>query len=151
MIDSLRNALLYGKDFCEDTVENLRETIVTAVDTAKLQYKINALRNEINVLYAVLGRGKYLEETEASAEKTEEAEIKVLCERIKQKEELLTGLEKQYRIVCGKVICPDCGKFMSDSYTFCPWCGRKIGEENAEEEADVTEDALLEIREIDEL
>ena len=150
MIENLRNALLYGKDFCEDTVENLRETIVTAVDTAKLQYKINALRNEINVLYAVLGRDKYLEETDES-EETDDAEIKARCERIKQKEELLAGLEKQYRVVCGKVICPDCGKFMSDSYTFCPWCGRRIGEENTEEEADVTEDALLELREIDEL
>ena len=151
MIENLKNALLYGKDFCEDTVENLRETIVTAVDTAKLQYKINALRNEINVLYAVLGRGKYLEEYESSADGANEEEVKLLCERIKQKEELLAGLEKQYRVVCGKVICPDCGKFMSDSYTFCPWCGRRIGEENTEEEADVTEDALLELREIDEL
>ena len=150
-MESIKNALLYGKDFCEDTLENLRETIVTAVDTAKLQYKINALRNEINVLYSVLGRDKYMEETEDPAEKTDGAEIKTLCQRIKQKEELLSGLEKQYRVVCGKVICPDCGKFMSDNYTFCPWCGRRIGEEDSDEGADVTEDALLEIREIDEL
>ena len=151
MMESLKNAILYGKDFCEDTIENLRETVVTAVDTAKLQYKINALRNEINLLYSVLGRDKYLEETESSEEKAEAEEIKILCERIKQKEELLAGLEKQYRVVCGKVICPDCGKFMSDNYTFCPWCGRRIGDDDSDEEADVTEDALLEIREIDEL
>ncbi len=148
MMEYLRNALLYGKDFCEDTVENLRETVVTAVDTAKLQYKINALRNEINVLYALLGRIKF---AEISGEECDGEEAAKLCSRIEQKEELLCGLEKQYRIVCGKVICPECGKFMSAKYTYCPWCSRRIGEEEAEDESDVTEDALLEIREIDEL
>ena len=79
MMEYLRNALLYGQDFCEDTVENLRETVVTAVDTAKLQYKINALRNEINVLYALLGRIKF---AEIAGEECEGEEAEKLCQRI---------------------------------------------------------------------
>ena len=148
MMEFFRSALLYCKDFCEDTVENLRETVVTAVDTAKLQYKITALRNEINVLYSLIGRIKIAEGSDEEAEG--ECDIEVLKARIEQKEELLCGLEKQYRVVCGKVICPECGRFMSEKYTYCPWCGRRMGEES-EQDSDVTEEILLEIREIDEL
>ena len=151
MMEFLRSALLYCKDFCEDTAENLRETVVTAVDTAKLQYKITALRNEINVLYSLMGRIKISELSGEDPEEGEALDAAVLKERIEQKEELLCGLEKQYRVVCGKVICPQCGRFMSEKYTYCPWCGRRIGEEDTEQDSDVTEETLLEIREIDEL
>ena len=34
MMEKLRNAFLSGKDFCEDTAENFRETVTAAMDAA---------------------------------------------------------------------------------------------------------------------
>ena len=56
MLEKIKQALLYGKDFCEDTAENIKETVVTAMDATKLSYRITAQRNELNALYASLGR-----------------------------------------------------------------------------------------------
>ena len=151
-MEFLRKAFLYGKDFCEDTAENLKETVVTAVDGAKLQYRITSQRNELNALYAMLGRILYNETlSEGAREESSAEEITGLCARIKTKEELLDGLQKQLRIVCGKVICPGCGRFMSEKYVFCPYCGRATSIDADEEGADVSSDELDDVREIDEL
>ena len=150
MFDTVKNVFLYGKDFCEDTVENIRETVVTAVDCAKLHYRIVSKRNELNSLYALLGKdllnGAGGEDTAAR-----EAEINKLCDRIKKKEELLFGLLDQYRIVCGKVICPDCGRFMSEKYSFCPYCGNRMSDASEAPVSDIEESELLDIRELDEI
>ncbi len=141
---------LSGKDFCEDTAENIRETVSAAVDAAKLQYRITGKRKELNSLYASLGRIMYdkLPDNEEGGIGRDTAEGIRL--RIEAKEEILGGLEKQLRIVSGKVICPNCGRFMSDKYLFCPWCGRHTGvSENAEADSDVSGEELLDVREID--
>ncbi len=143
MKEKIKNLFLYGKDFCEDTAENLKETLSSAVDSAKLQYRITSQRKQLNALYASLGRMCVEGQDEM------EAEMANLLPRIKKKEELLAGLEDQLRIVCGKVICPDCGRFMSEKYVFCPWCGRATGADSEEPESDITYDELYDIREID--
>lgn len=148
MLDKIKSALLYGKDFCEDTAENIRETVVTAVDSAKLHYRIVSNRNELNNLYAILGRS-LLAGAGTDDGKSSEEEINKLCERISKKEELLDGLLKQYRVVCGKVICPECGRFMSEKYAFCPHCGNHVNDVEDDEEADITGEDLSDVREID--
>ena len=149
MLEAIKNAILYGKDFCEDTAENIRETVVNAVDCAKLHYRIVANRKELNALYAQLG--KNLLSGAGKENGANEEEINRICARINAKEEILTGLTDQYRIVCGKVICPDCGKFMSEKYTYCPYCGKKVSDAEAEISSDVTESDLDFVREIDEM
>lgn len=153
MIDKIKQAFLYGKDFCEDTAENIKETVSTAVDASKLQYRINAQRNELNALYASLGRNSYAELNGKESDKLSEDEIARLCSRISAKEEIISDLEKQYRVVCGKVICPKCGKFISDKNAFCPFCGRAtdISADYTDYDSDISEDDLDELREIDEL
>ena len=147
MMEKLRNAFLSGKDFCEDTAENFRETVTAAMDAAKLQYRITAKRKEINSLYAVLGRIMYAD-TVLKAEEKEQ--VKGLRLRIAAKEELLSGLEKQLRIVSGKIICPGCGRFMSDKYSYCPWCGRHTGGcGESEAGSDISGEELLDVREIE--
>ncbi len=143
MKEKIKNLFLYGKDFCEDTAENLKETLSSAVDSAKLQYRITSQRKQLNALYSSLGRMCVEGQDEM------EAEMANLLPRIKKKEELLAGLEDQLRIVCGKVICPDCGRFMSEKYVFCPWCGRVTGADSEEPESDITYEELFDIREID--
>lgn len=150
MLEAIKNAFLYGKDFCEDTVENIRETVVTAVDCAKLHYRIVSNRNELNSLYALLGKD-LLTGAEKSDGGAREAEINKLCERIAKKEEVLNGLLDQYRIVCGKIICPDCGRFMSEKYAYCPYCGKHVSDIAIEPQADVDEGELLDIREIEDI
>lgn len=154
MLETLKNAFLYGKDFCEDTVENLRETVVTAVDSAKLHYRIVSNRNALNAMYAQLGRELLCGAGSGSEDKGEDAkkqEINKLCERIKGKEEVLSGLLDQYRIVCGKVICPECGRFMSETFAFCPYCGAHVSDTPDEQVSDIPEDDLLDIREISDI
>ena len=148
MFETVKTLFLYGKDFCEDTVENIRETVVTAVDCAKLHYRIVSKRNELNALYALLGKD-LLSGAESENAGAREAEINKLCERITKKEEILNGLLDQYRIVCGKVICADCGRFMSDKYVFCPYCGNRKRGEVAEPVSDLDESELEDIREIE--
>lgn len=149
MLEAIKNAILYGKDFCEDTAENIRETVVNAVDCAKLHYRIVANRKELNALYAQLGKNLLSGAGKENA--ANEEEINRICARISSKEEILNGLTDQYRIVCGKVICPDCGKFMSEKYTYCPYCGKKVSDVEAEISSDVTESDLDFVREIDEM
>ena len=149
MFDMLKSAFLYGKDFCEDTAENIKETVTNAVDCAKLHYRIVSKRNDLNNLYAILG--KLLMTGVQSDDSEREQTINSICERINKKEELLAGLLEQYRLVSGKVICPDCGRFMSERYTFCPYCGNHVSDSAALLEADVTDEELLEVQEIDEL
>lgn len=150
MFDKIKSAFLYGKDFVEDTAENFRETVVTAIDSAKLHYRIVSNRNELKNLYAILGRS-LLEGTGAENGEAKEAEINKLCERIAAKEEILSGLLKQYRVVSGKIICPECGKFMSDRYSFCPYCGKHVNDVEDDDLADISDEELDAVREIDEL
>lgn len=150
MFDKIKSAFLYGKDFCEDTVENIRETVVTAVDCAKLHYRIVSNRNELKNLYAILGK-TLLDGTGSEEGGDKEAEINKLCQRISGKEELLDGLLKQYRVVCGKVICPECGRFMSDKYAYCPYCGKHVTDISYDEESDVSDEELDAVREIDDI
>ena len=150
MINKIKQAFLYGKDFCEDTAENIKETVVTAVDASKLHYRITAQRNELNALYASIGRSAYAE-LNGKSEVLSEEEISKLCLRIGAKEEIIPALEKQYRAVCGKVICPRCGKFISDKNAFCQFCGRAtdIAPDYTDFDSDISDDELDELREID--
>lgn len=153
MIEKIKQALLYGKDFCEDTAENIKETVVTAVDATKLQYRITAQRNELNSLYGALGRDAYAEMNGGIDGILSEDETARICSRIAAKEEILKDLERQYRMVSGKVICPSCGKFISDVSSFCPFCGRAtdISADYDGFDADLSDDELEELREIEEL
>lgn len=153
---SLKNTFYFIKDFCEDTAENFRETAVTAVDRAKLQYRITAQRKELNAMYASLGKDVYNCLDRKNADALSEEETNALRNRISAKEELMLGLEKQLRIVSGQVICPDCGRFISERYSYCPYCGHKLTstEFTAETDGrtgDVTEDELALVREIDDI
>ena len=157
-MDGVKGAWEYVKDFCEDTAENLKDTVETAVDTAKLQYRIIAQRKELNAMYATLGRNLYSgANTRINAdEEMESEEINRLCERITAKDEILRGLERQLRIVVGKVICPKCGRFMSDRFGFCPYCGRPMKSDSIEADfdemsSDVTLEELDKVREVDDV
>lgn len=153
MIEKIKQAFLYGKDFCEDTAENIKETVVTAMDATKLYYRITAQRNELNALYAALGRNAQAELTDKESGRLSEDEIARISSRINAKEEILSDLEKQYRVVSGKVICPKCGKFISDNVAFCPFCGRATDtvSDYSDYDADISDDELSELREIEEL
>ena len=148
MFEKIKGAVLYGKDFLHHTAENFRETAITAVDCAKLHYRIVSNRNELKNLYAILGRTLLIGTGDGGEH---EAEINKLCERIKAKEDVLSGLLKQYRVVAGKVICPECGKFMSDSYAYCPYCGKHVSDVSEDDGSDISEEELDAVREIDEL
>jgi len=152
-ISASKNAFLYVKDFCEDTVENIRETAMTFMDSAKLQYRIISQRNELNAMYAWLGKNLIREVD--GGEGGDPADINSLCERIRSKEEILLGLERQLRIVAGKIICSGCGKFMSDKYAYCPYCGRRNGDDIVSEEesllADISEEELDDVRQLDDI
>ncbi len=153
MVKKIKKALLYGKDFCEDTAENIKETVVTAVDATKLRYRITSQRNELNALYATLGKNTFAELCEKDDGRLSEDEVSGLCSRIAAKEIILCDLEKQFRIVCGKVICPKCGKFISDKNAFCPFCGRAtdISADYSDYDSDISDSDLDELREIDEV
>ena len=153
MIEKIKQAFLYGKDFCEDTAENIKETVVTAMDATKLHYRITAQRNELNALYAALGRNVQAEITDKENGRLSEDEIARISSRINAKEEILSDLEKQYRVVSGKVICPKCGKFISENVAFCPFCGRAtdISADYSDYDSDISDDELSELREIDEI
>ena len=153
MLEKIKQALLYGKDFCEDTAENIKETVVTAMDATKLSYRINAQRSELNALYASLGRNFQAELVGKESGRLSEEEIARISARINAKEEILGDLEKQYRVVTGKVICPKCGKFITESSAFCPFCGRAtdISADYTEYDSDISDDELDELREIDEI
>ena len=114
IIDGAQNVFFFLKDFVEDTADNIRETAMTAMDSAKLQYRITSQRNELNAMYATLGRALYRVEGEDGAGDDTDEDISELCARISAKDEILKGLEKQFRVVAGKVICSGCGRFMSD-------------------------------------
>lgn len=153
-MESLKNLFYFIKDFGEDTAENIRETTVTAVDSAKLRYRITAQRNEINAMYASLGRKLYCENEGASSFELTADEVDEICKRIRLKNEILKGLERQLRVVSGKVICPSCGRFMSEKYSYCPYCGKRITTvfaENEELGIDVTAEELDLVREIDDI
>ncbi len=153
MIEKIKQALLYGKDFCEDTAENIKETVVTAMDATKLHYRITAQRSELNALYAALGRNVQAELNGKDSGRLSEDEIARISSRINAKEEILSDLEKQYRVVSGKVICPKCGKFISDNVAFCPFCGRAtdMSADYNEYDSDISDDELSELRELDEI
>ena len=155
IITGAKNAFFFVKDFFEDTADNLKETAMTAMDSTKLQYRIISQRNELNAMYATLGRLLYSgvnEEGESQGENEET--IRGLCERINAKDEILKGLEKQLRLVAGKVICSGCGKFMSERYSYCPYCGKRVSDEIVDDEiftSDITVEELDEVRQLDDI
>lgn len=151
IVNGAKTAFFYVKDFCEDTADNFKETAMTAMDSAKLQYRIISQRNELNAMYATLGRLLYSGvKGEGHGESDEDID---LCERINAKEEILKGLEKQLRIVAGKVICSGCGRFMSERYSYCPYCGKHVSDDESDESfvSDITVEELDEVRLIDDI
>ena len=153
-IGSIRNTFFYLKDFCEDTAENIRETTVTVVDSAKLQYRITSKRNTLNAMYASLGKSLYSGANGLGEPGEKSDEIGKLCDRIEAKEEILKGLEQQLRIVSGKVLCSSWGRFMSERYSYCPYCGKRVSENLEEDEffaSDITADELDEVRQLDDI
>ena len=154
IIDGAQNAFFFLKDFVEDTADNIKETAMTAMDSAKLQYRITSQRNELNAMYATLGRALYKVDGGDGVVEANEGDISELCVRISAKDEILKGLEKQLRVVAGKVICSGCGRFMSDRYAYCPYCGKRVTDEVIEDEffvSDITGDELDEVRQLDDI
>ena len=154
IIDGAQNAFFFLKDFVEDTADNIRETAMTAMDSAKLQYRITSQRNELNAMYATLGRALYKVEGGDAVVEESEGDISELCMRISAKDVILKGLEKQLRVVAGKIICSGCGRFMSDRYAYCPYCGKRVSDEVIEDEffvSDITGDELDEVRQLDDI
>lgn len=148
----VKDLLYYAKDICEDGIDELREYVISVADKTRLQRRITAQRKELNAMYAALGRDAVIS-FDKEADMSDGAVSSELCDRIRAKEEVIDGLERQLRIVAGQVICPSCGRFISERYSFCPYCGKRMGTASPDSwcDGDVSNEELAMVREIDDI
>lgn len=148
----VKDLFYYAKDVCEDGIDELRECVVSFADRTRLQRRITAQRNELNAMYAALGKDVLLS-SDKVVDISYGAVSSEICDRIKAKEKLIDGLERQLRIVAGQVICPSCGRFMSQRYSFCPYCGKRTSSAPCDTccDGDVSNEELAMVREIDDI
>lgn len=138
------------KSFFEDLGRKLGETAETVTNKAGEAVEIQRLKNQIRTLerenerdYAELGEMVY---EQFLAGKIEEPEVVGICEAIQNREESISGYEKQIVEVKGEVKCESCGKPVAKGMAFCPNCGTKAPEpakenENEDEAEDLAEKA----------
>lgn len=131
-------------------IDNIKGTITktgkTAVQKtkdlagiAKLTTEIEETKKLISEVYAEIGK-KYCE---LHADGTAEAEYAVNVATIDSLKERLDALLKERTTLRGRKLCEKCGKSSKDSYEFCPFCGEKLPEIVAANEAEDIPEADL--------
>lgn len=126
------------KDFFEDLGKRIGETAETvtnkageAIEIQRLKSKTRRLARENAVDLMEMGRMIY-DQYKDGGNVSEEA--KALCESVSRRESAMNVCNKKIAKLKGAFECKSCGKMVAKDMSFCPYCGEKAGEEEAEEE-----------------
>lgn len=90
------------------------------ITVQKQKFDILTLKNELNEVYASLGRAVYKQEgVDLQEHKDLTDKIEELTLKIKEKQDEISKIN-------GKEFCSECGKEINQDVVFCPYCGKKI-------------------------
>ena len=123
-----------------DFFDKLSDTLVSATKEvgqkakdvsgiAKLQYDIKCKEDDLEKLYADLGRKYYQIKKEEPAEDEAAA-----FDEIDELTAALADLKEQLIDLKGAKSCPKCGAKVADNATFCSSCGAKLDDMFEEED-----------------
>ncbi len=99
-------------------------------DGAKISYDIHSKEDQVECLYAEIGRQYYEEHKDDAPVYEEMDQIKELLVAIEEQKKALLALK-------GAKVCPRCGKEVHAQDAYCKCCGAKI------EEDDIVVDAVV--------
>ncbi len=123
-----------------DIIENIKDTVYKTgrsavkktkdlAGIARLSAQIDETKNLIDDVYAEIGK-KYCE---LYNKDTAGSEFAVSVATVENLTEQLHALKLEKLALKGKVQCESCKKECADDYLFCPHCGAKLPEAEAEE------------------
>lgn len=115
----------------DDLWNNVRKNAGSAKNMAELKIRLSREKNELNELYRLLGCICYKNISGGTNEDTG-----VLCCDIKNKLDYIEEIKQEINRIEGNIECPSCRKIASNKYTFCPFCGEKLPDNNPEEKND---------------
>lgn len=99
-------------------------------DTAKLKAEINGAKSTVENTYSDIGKLYYEQKKDVPDEGYAE-----LVAKISEALALIEKKEQEIREIRGEIICPQCGKHVTDkNISFCPACGARVRDEQPEEE-----------------
>lgn len=146
------------KDFFEDLGKRLGETAETVTSRAGEAIEIQRLKSQIRTLARgnavdLMELGRTIYDRYKAGEEVEE-DAKALCDAISDREDTMKSYEKKISRIKGSSECPNCGKMVARDMAYCPYCGEKAPEPEADEEEteagsgeDTVEDAVENVKE----
>ena len=137
--------------FIDDVKDTLTKTGKTAVRKtkdlaaiAKVTADIEQTKSLLKAVYIEIGK-KYCE-TYNKESAGEDFAINVAT--VENLREQLEALKVERLTLRGKIGCPECGKAVDNTYSFCPFCGAKFPEkpeEAPEDNDDNDDDDVIEV------
>ena len=127
-----------------ETAESVSNKAGEAMEIQKLKSQIRALERGTEEDLIDLGQMVY-EYFEAGNAVGSEAEG--LCEAIQSRKQSIADYEKRIIVVRGEFSCKNCGKIISNTMAYCPYCGEKMDVEPDETETNATEVNEAEVNE----
>ena len=136
--------------FIDDVKDTLTKTGKTAVRKtkdlaaiAKVTADIEQTKSLLKAVYIEIGK-KYCE-TYNKDSAGEDFAINVAT--VENLREQLEALKVERLTLRGKIECPQCGKAVDNTYSFCPFCGAKFPEkpEGPEEAPEDDDDDVIEV------
>ena len=107
--------------------DDVKNTAKKVTNSVKNEYKKNQLTKELDDMYLMLGKIRFVELSEQK-DNSEESE-KIFAEIVRLKSEIASFAEA----TSSAQACEVCGKELSDDVTYCPYCGTEIKCEECEE------------------
>lgn len=105
---------------------------------AKIKYKISGLKSKRDQLFKNIGKMKY---AEYCGESTEDTAYNDMLEEISRIYSEIGSLEEQIASLKKYRICQTCRTKIDRDMLFCPRCGAKVTDENADDEAEKLDSA----------
>ena len=114
------------KDIFTKTAKDAVKASNTAVEYAKLKFKLSETNDKIKENYAQIGKLIY---STSIGEQVDSDDVEKICneitELLKQAEEYEEAINK----ASNKKLCPECGVKIPNDSVFCPKCGNKLADE----------------------
>ena len=135
------------KDFLKNIGQNVKEAtnkvsgkIDDTLDVQKLKYRITKKEEEISSIHQKLGERVI---AAVYAEEDFEEDIVDAIAKIEALREEIAQMNTERMAKEHKILCPKCGKELSQKCEFCPHCGAKLVNEEGES-GDSTEETPAE-------
>ena len=126
------------RDFFDDLGKRIGETAETVTSKAGDAIEIQRIKGQIRGLARgnaadLIELGRTIYDRYKAGEEVEES-ARALCDAVRDREASIEDYEKKIAKLRGTSACSGCGRMVSKNMSYCPYCGEKVPDYEAEAE-----------------